>query len=150
MTWFLDAEGFVGLLSAMPSTRALDLPDLAGKTLLVVEDNDDHLELLSTFLEFCGAKVAVARNVDAALTYLRIAKFDMVISDLAMPGKDGLDLIRSVRASAGPERTVPAIAVTGFYEQYAGARAQGFDVFLQKPVKVDALASTLREFFPGR
>lgn len=47
-----------------------DLPDLSGLTLLIVDDNDDSLEVLSTFLRSCGAHVLEARNGPAALAYV--------------------------------------------------------------------------------
>ena len=134
----------------MPKTPPIDLPDLSGKTLLVVEDNDDQLELLSAFFKACGAGVVLARNVDTALAYLGTDRFDLLVSDLAMPHKDGLHLIRSVRASKGPQRTIPAIAITGFYEDYTNARGHGFDAFMQKPVRPESLSKILRDFFDKR
>ena len=125
----------------------LDLPNLYGKTLLVVEDNADHLDLMSTFLKACRAEVLEALNADTALAYLQTRRIDMVISDLSMPGKDGISLIRTMRAGKGQQRTLPVIAVTGYPEQYVGARAEGFDVFVQKPIRVEVLAKILREFF---
>jgi CheY-like chemotaxis protein len=125
----------------------LDLPNLKGKSILIVEDNDDHLELLSAFLKACRAQVFMVNNVDTALAYTRMVNPDMVISDLAMPGKDGIALITAIRTSAGRERTIPAIAITGFAENYADARTHGFDAFLRKPVRPEMLAKVLRDFF---
>lgn len=128
----------------MPS-GPLDLPDLTRKTILVVDDNDDDLELLSTLLKACRANVLLARNADTGLAYLSNVRLDLLITDLAMPGKDGIALIQTLRGSKGPNQTVAAIALTGFYEQYANARIHGFDVFLQKPVNPDTLSRTLKE-----
>jgi CheY-like chemotaxis protein len=124
--------------------RALNLPNLSGLTLLVVDDNDDSLDTLDTFLTTCGAKVKAARNVDAALSFVDTERsIDAVVSDLSMPGRDGLDLIRHVRRHK-TRATLPAIALTGFYEQYADARRAGYGVFLQKPVDFDKLCSAIQ------
>jgi CheY-like chemotaxis protein len=53
--------------------------------------------------------------------------------------RDGLDLIRAVRARRGPERTIPAIALTAFYETYdPGAIPAGFDAYFRKPINLEA------------
>ena len=122
-------------------------PDLRMKTVLVVEDNDDHLELLTTFLQVCRARTLGARNVAAATTWLTTTRVDLLISDLAMPGEDGLSLIRSIRRSTRSERTLRAIAITGFPEAYSTARMHGFDVLLEKPIDVVVLAAKIRELF---
>src|SRR5688572_14622507 len=124
--------------------RPLSLPNLTGLTLLVVEDNDDSLDMLDTFFKACGAVVRAARNVDAALAFFDTdSHFDALVSDLSMPGRDGLDLIRAVRRSRH-HPDIPAIALTGFYEQYSNARREGYDVSLQKPVDFDKLCIAIQ------
>jgi CheY-like chemotaxis protein len=113
------------------------LADLTGIKVLVVEDNADSLEMLGAVLRSCGAVTVAARNVATALGYLHAARFDVLVSDLALPECGGLDFIRTIRASKGLERTIPAIALTGFYEDYdRGALASGFDAFFRKPVNL--------------
>src|SRR3954470_14523877 len=98
---------------------ARPLADLSGLHVLVVEDDADGLELLQTAFRACGAHTVAARNVVTALAYLDAARFDALVTDLALPDRDGLDLIRTVRGRRpGPERMIRAIAVTAFYEQY--------------------------------
>ena len=124
--------------------RALNLPNLAGLTLLVVDDNDDSLDMLEMFLTTCGATVKAARNVDTALAFIDTEpNIDALVSDLSMPGRDGLDLIWSVRRHK-LRANIPAIALTGFYEQYSNARREGYDVFLQKPVDFDKLCNAIQ------
>jgi CheY-like chemotaxis protein len=92
--------------------RALNLPNLSGLTLVVVDDNDDSLDMLDTFLTQCGAEVKAARNVDTALSFINTEpSIDAVVSDLSMPGRDGLDLIRQVRRH-NTRANLPAIALT--------------------------------------
>jgi len=126
---------------------ATNPPELSGKVVLLVDDNDDHLDLLVALFERLGARVLMARNVDIALVYLENARVDLLVSDLAMPVRDGLALIRALRDSDGPQRTIPAIAVTGFPEEYVNARIHGFDAFLQKPIDPQRLLRLIEQFF---
>jgi len=115
---------------------------LAGLTLLVVDDNDDAVEVLSAFLRSCGADVLCARTAIGALTYLDASpSIDVVITDLAMPDMDGVELARRIRRHPSRKSLLPVIAVTGFYEQYLGS--QDFDAFLKKPVDLDDLCGTI-------
>lgn len=121
--------------------RPLDLPDLSGRTVLIVDDNDDALDMLGTFLRACGAHVLAARSAPGALAYLdRPPHIDAVITDLSMPEMDGTELVRRLRAH--PSRSkIPAIALTGFHELYMDT--SGFAAFFRKPVNLDQLCKTL-------
>jgi CheY-like chemotaxis protein len=119
------------------------LPDLSGRTILVVDDTEDALELLSGYLTACGARVLAAANGVAALTYLATdVHIDVVVSDLTMPHMDGLQLLRWIRATEG-RRSVPVVALTGYPERYVQTDAR-FDVFLEKPVDLDRLCEVIR------
>ena len=77
---------------------ASDLPDLSGLTLLVVDENDDSLDMLTTLLQACGAGVLQARNAAAALAYVDTQQhIDVIVSDMSMPRVDGVELVRRVR-----------------------------------------------------
>ena len=124
---------------------ALDLPELSGKSVLVVDDNADHLELLTMYFKMCRATVVSVGNAETALACLDASSFHLLVTDLSMPGKDGLDLIKIVRASQGSARTIPAIALTGHYEAYEkDARLGDFNGYLQKPVNPDTLSKIVR------
>jgi len=110
---------------------------LAGLRILVVEDEDDTRELLVTALEQCGAEVASAPSVAAALASFDRRPPDVLVSDLAMPDEDGFSLIRKVR-SRGPGEggDVPAAALTAYArtEDRLRALASGFQRHLPKPI----------------
>jgi CheY-like chemotaxis protein len=117
-------------------------PDLNALHVCIIEDNDDTRELLRDVLQHCGAMVMTYDNVEAALDDLREFLPSIFVCDLAMPGVDGVEFMRRIRALP-PERggNVPAIAITAFYEQYAEAIAErvGFNAYLIKPVKIEQL-----------
>jgi CheY-like chemotaxis protein len=125
--------------------RPLDLPDLTGRTILVVDDNDDALDMLGTFLRACGAYVLQARTGTGALAYIDTQPLiDAIITDLSMPGMDGVELVQRVRQH--PSRAwIPAIALTGFHENYMNTERAGFTAFLRKPVNFDALCKSITD-----
>jgi CheY-like chemotaxis protein len=111
-----------------------------GKTILIVEDDVDFCEILaSAFTEF-GAKTLTAGNVQEAQREIVARRADLILSDLALPGETGLDLIRWLRSM--PEalgRDTPCIAMTGYSSTYPPTGATGFDAYLRKPVEIDRL-----------
>jgi CheY-like chemotaxis protein len=120
------------------------LPGLKGRTILVVDDDPDALELLRMILESCGAKVLAAATTVHARGYLLTTTPDVIVCDLALPREDGPTFMRSVRASSNPALArVPAIAVTAFYEDYPPAQAREFAAYFQKPIDIDAITRTI-------
>ena len=121
--------------------RPLNLPDLAGRVVLVVDDNDDALDMLGTFLRACGAAVLQARSGAAALRYIETQpRIDALVTDLSMPVMDGVELVRRLREH--PSRSnVPAIALTGFEQSYMDTAR--FTAFFRKPVDLDRLCKAI-------
>ncbi len=114
--------------------------DLEGVRVLIVDDEPDTLELTRRVLGSYRATVLTATSADSALSMLDGFQADVLISDLAMPGRDGYELIRSVRESVGPDR-LPAAALTAFARPEDAVRAQdaGFQMHLAKPVEPEEL-----------
>jgi CheY-like chemotaxis protein len=111
------------------------MPILSGVKALVVDDHRDSVVLLAAALEPFGVGVVSAASAAEARQILRGAEVDVIVCDLGLPGENGLEFIRSVRAlPTGCD--VPAIAVTFFSERFGvrEARAAGFDVYLRKPI----------------
>jgi signal transduction histidine kinase len=112
----------------------------AGWRVLVVDDNRDATETLQTLLESLGATVAAAANGREALARFEDFGPDAVLLDIGMPGMDGYEVARRIRAlPAGA--TTPLIAVTGWGQQEDIRRCfeAGFDHHLVKPLDVDKL-----------
>lgn len=129
------------LTSTSPATAG-DLASLAGVRVLLVDDEADARELLTTMLAQSGADVIPTASVAAAMEAILHEKPDVIITDVGMPGQNGYDFIRRVRALAPGLRDIPAVALTA----YAGSEdrqrllSAGFDVHLAKPVDPVELA----------
>jgi CheY-like chemotaxis protein len=121
----------------------IDEPDLVGLSVLVVDDDPDVRESLTMFLELYGASVTAAGSAREALQALSHAVPDVILSDLAMPGEDGYELIRKIRALP-PDRgaQVPAAAITARTgaEDRRRVLAEGFQAHVPKPVSGEDLA----------
>jgi len=119
---------------------------LAGVRILVVDDEAEILELLSTILQEDGAEVTAVDSVDEALELLEDLKPDVLVSDIAMPGKDGYVLIRKVKELEVELGTrIPAIALTAYarVEERRQALLAGFQIHLTKPVKSTELVAAV-------
>lgn len=114
--------------------------------MLVVEDEGDARELIAEILGQCGAEVSTAASAREAAVVFEKVMPDILVSAIGMPGEDGYDLIRKVRAlpAARGGRT-PAVALTA----YAGAEDRvcsllaGFQVHMPKPVEPDELVAAV-------
>jgi CheY-like chemotaxis protein/anti-sigma regulatory factor (Ser/Thr protein kinase) len=120
---------------------------LAGKHVMIVDDDRDARELFKTLVTRQGATASVFESVTAALAGLAAARPDVVISDLAMPDEDGYALLRRLRASSEPAfTTVPVIAVTALSGpvERQQALAEGFADHIGKPVLAERLIAAIR------
>jgi CheY-like chemotaxis protein len=103
--------------------------------------------MLRLVLESSGAHVTSVDRSQKAVEELGKNKFDVMISDLGLPGMDGHDLIREVRGQLGIDADqLPAIALSGYVADDDRHRSlsNGFQMHLQKPLDISTLASTIR------
>lgn len=117
---------------------------LRGKRILLVEDEIDALEMIELVLIGAGAKVAAASSANAALAHMRQAPFDLVVSDIGLPGMDGYELASELRKLARDHgREPPMVAFTAFTDASHRQRAveAGFEAHIAKPVDPVALVS---------
>lgn len=113
-------------------------PALDGLRVLVVDDNAESLGVIALMLERYGAEVVTVASGAAALDALDRAAggppFDALVSDLAMPGMDGMQLLRAIRARG--LTALPAIAVTAFADpiRLKAAKEAGYQSVITKPI----------------
>lgn len=107
---------------------------LDGLQVLVVDDEADAREFISTVLETQGIRVKAVGSAAAALEQLNQFQPDVLVSDIRMPGEDGYSLIRQIRAlEARQGKHIPAAAITSYLEEdRAKAVSAGFESHLHK------------------
>lgn len=123
-----------------------DFPNLIGKQVLIVDDNDDSLELMAFVLEECQVDVIRASSVAEAMQCLDRSRPDLLISDISMPGEDGYVMIEKVKQlTAAQGWQLPAIALTAFATEEEQRRllAAGFQLRLAKPIDPNDLVATV-------
>lgn len=117
-------------------------PELNDLRVLLVDDEADSRDLLSLLLNSCGAIVSTASSAAEALKIVESERFDVIVSDIGMPGEDGFSLIVKIRQM--PDKlggNVPAIALTAYAraEDRVKALRSGFQMHIAKPVEPDEL-----------
>src|SRR5215472_6186878 len=122
---------------------------IAPKSILVVEDDRSVAESLSLLLRIDRHQVEVVCDGETAMAMYEEGKYDLVMTDFAMPGVDGLDLAGLIKARA-PEQ--PVVLVTAYGEAVLSgevARLERVDAMLPKPFSQQQLNDTLRVVFPA-
>ena len=128
---------------------ARDADILRGLSILVVDDDEDARDLISTTLRQAGANVVSGSSMIEALEMMRATPPQVLVSDIAMPGGTGYDLIREIRRMSAHAK-IPAIALTAYGrpEDRERALAAGFNFHITKPVDpqhlVHAVVTALR------
>jgi PAS domain S-box-containing protein len=144
-----------GLESALiPSRRTpsggvrATLPSLAGIRVLVVDDEAEMRELVSTVLSQQQAEVTTASSADEAMEVLRLAHPHVIVADVAMPGENGHQLLKRIRGLA-PQLggATPAVALSAFSSPGERQRAlqAGFQMYVAKPVEPAELVGVVAE-----
>jgi CheY-like chemotaxis protein len=138
----------------MVGLRARSAPiagTLGGLRVLVVDDEADARDLLTTMLETAGAVVSVVGTAVEALDALAKQRPDLLLSDLAMPLHDGYDLMREARGRGVAEGVATiALSAQARPEDRARALAAGFDAHVAKPVDPDVLVAEIRSLIGRR
>jgi two-component system, sensor histidine kinase len=112
---------------------------------LSVEDNPFGRVVLNTILTELGHSAEFIGRGEAAAERIAESAFDAVLMDMVLPGIDGIEAIRRIRALAPPAGRIAIIGVSGRGDDEAASRAAGADAFLVKPVSPRALATALLE-----
>jgi signal transduction histidine kinase/CheY-like chemotaxis protein len=124
--------------------------ELEGMHVLIVDDEPDARELLRVMLVNAGARITEAANADEALRLYSDDRPDIVLADVAMPGRDGYALMRAIRSlSNGDGGHVRAVAVSAYarHEDRERALKAGFNDHVAKPVQPDDLYDAIERLW---
>ncbi|MBX3486170.1 response regulator [Phenylobacterium sp.] len=113
---------------------------------LHVDDDPMNLRVVQEILGAFGHQGVIACSGHDALERLAVEAFDLVLLDIHMPGMTGIEVIQRLRASPGPERSVPVIALTAdiYSRRPAEYIALGFSDFVSKPILVSGLMASIK------
>jgi CheY-like chemotaxis protein len=119
-----------------------EIPDLSGKTALVVDDSPANRALMERILSAFGCTVLLAATGEESLTVAAGSTCSIVFMDIQLPGMNGIEAMRRLRDGGvrGPFIALTAYAMKGDPERFL---AEGFDGFIAKPVRISEIVSFL-------
>jgi CheY-like chemotaxis protein len=136
------------LVSIIADWSRVTLEPHKSHTIVVVDDHDDTRRYLALFLRWqLNATVIEARNASECLREIETRRPTLVLSDILMPGCDGFEMLREIRAlEKNGEPRIPVIAMTGLGSEADHKRIfeAGFCAYLEKPFTPDQLIETIR------
>ncbi|WP_320073131.1 response regulator [Nostoc sp. MG11] len=141
------------LVSVYSSDDRINIDIFQGVTILVVDDHQDMLLVMTRLLESYGIQVLTSSSALTGLEIIKQFNVDLLISDITMPVKDGYWLIQKIRSLQHPQtRKIPAIAFTGNTEEKADkkALASGFQAYIQKPSSATELIIEVAKLLKSR
>jgi CheY-like chemotaxis protein len=115
-----------------------------GASILVVDDNNTNLKLVSDVLEFDGYRIMKASDAEAAQAIIRSTPPDLILMDIALPGMDGLTLTRQLKADEAT-RHIIIVALTAFAMKGDDQKARdaGCDGYITKPIDTRTLPAAV-------
>ncbi len=118
---------------------------MTARRILVIEDNPKNLKLVRDVLTYAGYEVIEATSGEDGVRLAAERGPDLILMDLQLPGIDGAEALRQIRAI---ERQVPVVAVTAFamHEDRDRAFESGFTGYVEKPISVRALPQQVSDF----
>lgn len=142
--------------SSSPAPRQValtDWPGLKGRSVLLVEDNEFNQMVAGELLrDVAGMWVAIASSGEEALALLSQQSFDAVLMDIQMPGLDGYESTRQLRAQSGANARIPVIAMTAHATEQDRQQclAAGMNDYISKPVMPQELFTLLEKWIGAR
>ena len=121
---------------------SVDTMILKGKKLLLVEDNDMNRLVASTVLSQYGAEVVEAEDGSIAIERFRESKFDLVLMDLQMPVRDGIETTKFIRENLDPNIPIIALTANAFKKEEEKCLKAGMNDFISKPFDEEKLVNT--------
>lgn len=123
---------------------------ISGARVLVVDDHVVNRRAVELILEPFGVHATLAESGERGLELLGSEVFDVVLMDVYMPGMDGRETTRQLRASSGPNRDIPVVAVTASatVKDWEACRAAGMNAHVAKPIDPGELYAALIAVLP--
>lgn len=119
----------------------------ATKTILIVEDNELNMKLFHDLLEVQGYRVLQAENGTDAMSLVASDRPDLILMDIQLPGRSGLDVTREIKAN--PDTAdIPVIAVTAFAMKSDEQRIRdgGCEDYIAKPISVPVFLNKVKTY----
>ena len=119
---------------------------MTDKKILVVDNEEDQLDMMKSLLGRMGYQVVLAQNCDTALDLVAKNRFALIITDLIMPDKDGMELCEQIK-TLSPGTTI--YVFSGHIDLYEPEKIKraGFDGYLRKPIEVEQLKREIEKVF---
>ena len=124
---------------------------MAGERILIVDDNATNLKLVAYLMKANGYTVDTALDAESAIVAIRNHHPDVILMDIQLPGIDGLELTRRLKADPAT-RDIVIVAVTAYAMKgdQAKALAAGADDYITKPIDTRALPETIAQHLARR
>ena len=117
------------------------------KRILVIEDNPDNLLLVKMLLSPLQVHLHTATDGPSGIATARAEPFDLILLDIQLPGMDGYEVVKALRAipkiAATPIMAITSYAMSGDREK---ALLEGFTEYIEKPINPDTFADTIAAF----
>ncbi len=121
------------------------------KKILVIDDEGLITKTIGSLLKREGYEVGISNSGQQAVTLIEKSAFDLIISDLRMPGMDGLETAEKIRAELKQKNkpTIPVVFITGYAEGDLPIRAQQLGKVIYKPFDMQDFLKTIRSAISG-
>jgi two-component system cell cycle response regulator DivK len=124
---------------------------MSGEAILIVDDNATNLKLARVLLQGEGYDVRTAADAEDALRLLSTFKPRLILMDIQLPGMDGLELTRRLKADVDTrDIVILALTASAMKGDEEKARAAGCDGYIAKPIDIESLPKVLAEHLVGR
>ncbi len=151
-TLHLPFSGATETDTVLPAPQAEVLPDLSGRSVLVVDDNGTNRFLVKRYLHRASARIYQAKDGLEAVCVFEECRPDAIIMDISMPRMNGLDATREIRAleTDGKHCTIIGLSANAFDEDRSRCLDAGMDGFLAKPVGQAALVRAIADAWSAK
>ncbi len=129
--------------------RLLTMEPMSRPRVLLADDDPRVLSVVSRYLALEGYEMSTVSDGEAAVRMATTDVPDLIILDIMMPGIDGIEACRRIRANAATAQT-PVLMFSALSEEAEQARLAGADGMLPKPFNLPALAEAVKTFFASR